>query len=171
MQPSNTIIGTWHEGAIAQVQNLTGTAFTEEDEAHTFRISAEDANGDPASFTGTVTALFLRADETTIAIDGSLDSGAAVITLVADCYHVPGRFTIAIYVTSGGVSTCVYAAVGTVFRTSSDTVLDSGAEIPTLAELQEAYSDCVTATAAAQAIVDNWSIATLAETKSYLGYT
>lgn len=149
MQPINIINGSWKQGVEPKVVNLTGTAFMEEAGAHVFHISAEDASGAAIAFTGTVSALFLRADNTTVAIDGEISEGAAEITLVSDCYHVPGRFSIAVYVSDGTNSACVYAAVGNVYRTSSDVVIDSGATIPTLAQLQAAYQACIEATAQA----------------------
>lgn len=149
MQPMNIIDGSWKQGVAPRVVNLNGTAFMEEAGAHMFRIHAQDENGAAVAFTGTVTALFLRADNTTVALDGSLSDGVAEVTLVSDCYNVPGRFSIAVYVSDGTDSTCVYAAVGNVFRTSSGTVIDSGAEIPSLAQLEAAYDACIAATAAA----------------------
>jgi hypothetical protein len=119
----------------------------EEVQAHTFRVTGEDDTGAALPFTGTVSALFLRADDTYIAIDGAIVNGAAEVTLVADCYHIPGRFSIAVYVSDGTVSTCVYAAVGTVYRTKSDIGLDSGTTIPTLAQLEAAYEACIQAAA------------------------
>ena len=151
MQPINIINGVWRQGVEPKVVNLTGTAFMEEAGAHKFSISAEDATGAATTFSGTVSALFLRADNTTVAIDGSISDGKAEVTLVSDCYHVPGRFCISVYISDGTDSACVYAAVGNVYRTSSDVVLDSGATIPTLAQLQAAYAACVEATAYALA--------------------
>ena len=151
MQPTNTITGVWRQGTEPKVQSLAGTAFMEEAGAHTFHVTGEDATGAAVAFTGDVTAIFLRADDTYIALDGSLSDGAAEVTLVSDCYHVPGRFSIAVYVSDGTVSTCVYAAVGNVYRTTSDAGLDSGASIPTLAQLEAAYRACVQATEDAEA--------------------
>jgi hypothetical protein len=152
MQPINIIDGVWRQGVEPKVTNLTGTAFMEEAGAHKFRVTAQDAQGEETEFTGTVTALFLRSDNTTVALDGTIEGGAATVTLVSDCYHVPGRFSIAVYVSDGTDSACVYAAVGNVYRTSSDTVIDSGATIPTLAQLEAAYAACVQATEDAEAV-------------------
>ena len=179
MQPINIINGSWKQGVEPKVVNLTGTAFMEEAGAHVFHISAEDASGAAIAFTGTVSALFLRADNTTVAIDGEISEGAAEITLVSDCYHVPGRFSIAVYVSDGTDSACVYAAVGNVYRTSSDVVIDSGATIPTLAQLQAAYQACVEATAdaegAAEEAIGNFAPAFAEATAnvagSYVTYT
>ena len=169
MQPINTIDGRWQAGVIPTVTDLRGTAFTEESGAHTFRVTAYDADGDAQTLTGAVTACFLRADDKTIAIDGTITDGVAVVTLDADCYHVAGRFSLAVYVSDGTDTACIYAAVGNVFRATSEVMLDSGTEIPSLAQLQEAYESCVDAPADAQALVDNWSVATVAETTTYLG--
>lgn len=179
MQPINIINGSWKQGVEPKVVNLTGTAFMEEAGAHVFHISAEDASGATIAFTGTVSALFLRADNTTVAIDGEISEGAAEVTLVSDCYHVPGRFSIAVYVSDGTDSACVYAAVGNVYRTSSDVVIDSGATIPTLAQLQAAYQACVEATAdaegAAEEAIGNFAPAFAEATAnvagSYVTYT
>lgn len=150
MQPINIIEGSWKQGVAPKVVNLTGTAFMEEAGAHTFRIRAQTEAGAATAFTGTVSALFLRSDNTTVSLDGVNADGVAEVTLVSDCYHVPGRFSIAVYVSDGVDSTCVYAAVGNVYRTSSDAVIDSGSAIPSLAQLQAAYEACVQATTAAQ---------------------
>ena len=146
MQPTNIIEGVWQEGVEVKVQDLRGMAFTEEAGAHKFVISALDAEGAETTFSGTVSAHFLRADNTTVAIDGAIESGKATVTLVADCYHVAGRYSIAVYISDGTNSACVYAAVGNIFRTTSDVVIDSGATIPTLAQLQAAYAACLSAT-------------------------
>ena len=179
MQPINIIEGSWKQGVEPKVVNLTGTAFMEEAGAHTFQISAENADGTATAFTGTVSALFLRADNTTVAIDGTINQGMAEVTLVADCYHVAGRFSIAIYVSDGTDSTCVYAAVGNVYRTSSGVVIDSGATIPTLAQLQAAYQACVEATAGAEGAAEEaignfapaFAEATANAAGSYVTYT
>jgi hypothetical protein len=121
----------------------------EESGAHIFHVEGANASG-AVAFTGDVSALFLRADDTYVRLDGSIVNGAAEVTLVSDCYHVPGRFSIAIYVSDGETSTCVYAAVGNVYRTSSDVGIDSGDGIPNLVQLTAAYNACVTATEAAQ---------------------
>ena len=157
MQPTNIIEGVWQEGVEVKVQDLRGMAFTEEAGAHKFVISALDADGAETTFSGTVSALFLRADNTTVAIDGAIESGKATVTLVADCYHAAGRYSIAVYISDGTNSACVYAAVGNIFRTTSDVVIDSGATIPTLAQLQAAYADCVEAAEDAQVIFDNFT--------------
>jgi len=126
---------------------MTGTAYMEEALAHTYIITPPEG----VTYTGQVLAHVLRADDTAIAVDGTIDAqGRAVVTLIADCYHVAGRLQVAIYLTasddSGVPSECIYACVTAIYRTVGSVELDSGTTIPTLAQLEAAYQDCVRAT-------------------------
>jgi hypothetical protein len=51
MQPSNIILGVWRQGTEPTVTQLTGTAFVEEVQAHTFRVTGEDDTGAALPFT------------------------------------------------------------------------------------------------------------------------
>jgi len=144
---------------------MTGTAYMEEALAHTYIITPPEG----VTYTGQVLAHVLRADDTAIAVDGTIDAqGRAVVTLIADCYHVAGRLQVAIYLTasddSGVPSECIYACVTAIYRTIGSVELDSGSEIPTLAQLEAAYQACVTATADARAAADNAVIYSAAQT-------
>jgi len=141
-------------------ERLTGAAFVQEDGADTIVIT--DLPFTPA--TGGVMGYVLRADDQTIAIEGETDeSGAAVITLVDDCYHVAGRVTISVYITSGdAVVQCVYCMTGSVYRSQSGSVLDSGTTVPNLSQLTTVYQECLE-------ISQELTAATVAETKTYLG--
>jgi hypothetical protein len=144
---------------------MTGTAYMEEALAHTYIITPPEG----VTYTGKVLAHVLRADDTAIAVDGTIDAqGRAVVTLIADCYHVAGRLQVAIYLTasddSGVPSECIYACVTAIYRTVGSVELDSGSEIPTLAQLEAAYQACVTATADARAAADNAVIYSAAQT-------
>ena len=126
---------------------MTGTAYMEEALAHTYIITPPEG----VTYTGQVLAHVLRADDTAIAVNGTIDAqGRAVVTLIADCYHVAGRLQVAIYLTasddSGVPSECIYACVTAIYRTVGSVELDSGTTIPTLAQLEAAYQDCVRAT-------------------------
>ena len=107
------------------IDRLFGVTFTPESEAHTFRV---EPVGEPYSEAAIVSARFLRADGVTVLITGSLDEGAAVITLPTECYAVPGLFTLTVYITEPTPASvpnqiyCVYAAEGTVRSADSDTV-------------------------------------------------
>lgn len=147
---SNIIERQWvKDSGDVEVEMLRGTAFTEEALAHTFVIKGIDADGAPVPLSGTVLAKFLRADDTTIDISGSVSEGVVSVTLVADCYHVPGRFSIVIYVSDGVKTVAIYAAVGNVYRGTSGKELDSGTTVPSLVQLEAAYQNALSAAASA----------------------
>lgn len=117
-----------------KVDSLTGVAFTTEAEAHQFVVQCEQ-HGEDLTLTGTVSAKFIRADGNTIQLVGSIDDGAAVVTLVQDCYNVQGRFQLAIFNTVGDTKLCIYACVGTVQKTQSGSLIDGGSVIDDVEDL------------------------------------
>lgn len=166
----NVISRVWTRNAEVVVEPLRGCAFTEEDGAHQFRIAGQDQNKTPVALSGTVLGKMIRADNVTIDISGSISSGEAVLTLVDDCYHVPGRFSLVIYLSDGTSSMAVYACVGNIFRGTSGQELDSGTTVPSLAELEAAYQNALAAAQDARdAAAGIPAVAALAETKTYLG--
>jgi hypothetical protein len=104
------------------IEDLKGMTFQAESGGHTFQISGVDDSGNTVALTGSVAGVFLRPDNTDVAISGSVSDGVASVTLPANCYDVPGRFGLTVFITADGQKTAVYAAVGTVSRTSSGTV-------------------------------------------------
>lgn len=145
----NVIERVWVQGTTTKVESLRGTAFTEEDGAHTFRIAGVDASGETVPLSGTVLAKILRADNITIDVSGTITDGVASVTMVGDCYHVPGRFSIVVYLSDGITTIAIYAAVGDIYRATSDTELDSGTTVPSLVQLEAAYQNALSAAAAA----------------------
>ena len=125
----------WVQGAAVVPDDLRGTAFTGENGAHTFRVTGIDANQDPVAITGTITGKFLAANNVTVPLTGSIDNGAAVLTLTEDCYAVPGRFIVSIFATNDDTTLCIYCGVGNVFRTESSIVAYPSASIPDIQEL------------------------------------
>ena len=65
---NNIIERTWRQGELGQVDNLTGTAFSAEEKAHTFRIRREDPEGIALALSGTVSATFMRSDKTDVTV-------------------------------------------------------------------------------------------------------
>lgn len=160
---------TWSQGSPVIVEPLRGTAFTEEDGAHEFRIAGADQEGQAVALSGTVLAKLLRADDVTIDIDGSIDAGEAVVTLVDDCYHVPGRFALTVYLSDGERSVAIYSCVGNIHRATSGQELDSGTTVPSLQQLTGAYENAVAAAAAANAAAARLpEIATMEEFTNYV---
>lgn len=116
---NNIIERTWRRGGMVNIEDLRGMAFQAEELAHTFRIRGADESGEAMALTGTVGAVFLKPDRTDVAITGTISGGVASVTLPAECYDAPGRFGLTVYLTGEGQTTAIYAAIGSVSRTSS----------------------------------------------------
>lgn len=118
----NIIKRTWHQNQMVKIEPLNGFAFQAENGGHTFEISGIDDSGNAVPISGTIAGVFLRPDNTDVALTGSASGGVASVTLKAECYAVPGRFLLTVYATSGSNKGTIYAAMGTVSRTSSGAV-------------------------------------------------
>ena len=124
-----------------------GPLYAGEDDAHKFIISATKYGAD-FSLSGNVSAKFIReADGETIPMTGSTSNGKVTLTLIENCYYQPGRFTLTIYLTGGGVKTVVYACKGNVHRTETASVLDPSGEI------QDDVTDLLDAISTAQGTI------------------
>lgn len=118
----NIIKRTWHQNQMVKIEPLNGFAFQAESGGHTFQISGVDDSGNAVPISGTIAGVFLRPDNTDVALTGSASGGVASVTLKSECYAVPGRFLLTVYATSGSNKGTIYAAMGTVSRTSSGAV-------------------------------------------------
>ena len=119
---NNIIERVWNQGSMVSIEDLTGAAFQAESGGHTFRIRGVDANGNDLALSGTPAGVMLRADGQDVALTCSVSGGVVSATLPANAYVVPGRFGITIFLTSDGQKTAIYAAIGSVAKTSSGTV-------------------------------------------------
>lgn len=119
---NNIIKRVWNQGSMTPIEDLQGSAFTNENGGHTFQISGVDSNGESLALSGTVAASFLRPDQTTVGISGSVSGGVASVTLSEECYGIPGRFGLVVFLTSDGKKTAIYSCVGNVARSSTDAV-------------------------------------------------
>ena len=131
-----TIRRPWDTADVLKIDNLMGQMVLGEHNAHIFVIHGVDADGEAVPITGTISGSFLRADGSTVWIDTcTLVAGEAVVTLPAHCYDIPGRFVLSVYATGANDNICIYCAVGNVFRSQSDTVVDPGTIMPSVADL------------------------------------
>ena len=117
-----TIKRTYNVNRLVQIEALTGMVFQAESGGHLFQISGIDNAGEAVALAGTVSGVFLRPDNTDVALSGSVSGGVVSVPLKAECYAVPGRFGLTLYISAGGNKTAIYAAMGTVSRTSSGQV-------------------------------------------------
>lgn len=130
---NNIIKRKWNQNSMVIIEDLQGMAFQAESGGHTFQISGIDGEGDTVALSGTPAGVMLRADGQDVTLTCSVSGGVVSATLPANAYSVPGRFGLTIFLTSDGQKTAIYAAVGTVGKTSSGTVAPpAGSDVVTL---------------------------------------
>lgn len=100
-------------------------------------------NGEPFPLSGTCTGSAILADGSTVPLTGAIDGNQAYIDLNASCYAVEGQIQIYLKITTGGVTTTLLSAVGTVRLTETETVIDPGEIIPSVSALITAIEDAV----------------------------
>ncbi len=119
---NNIIKRVWNQNRLVNIEDLTGMVFQAEADGHTFEISGVDDEGNAVALSGSVAGVFRRPDNADIALTGSASDGVVSVTLSEDCYAVPGRFGLTIFVTSNSQKVAVYACVGTVAVSSTGNV-------------------------------------------------
>ena len=127
-----------------QVVPLTGNLFSADNGGNKITVEILD-NGSPAEVTGNVTGYVIREDNQTVVIEGSLEENKASIVLPSSAYVVVGKVSIVVKVGTATVGACT----AFVYRTTTDTVIDPGTVVPSLAELLQKIADCEAATAEA----------------------
>ena len=124
-------------GKSVRVDDLGGQLFGGEANAHKFVITqyAAQSSAETIAITGSVSGTLMASTGATVPLTGSLEDGKAVVVLDEDCYKVPGRFVLTIFVTSGDATLCIYCGVGNILRTSTDTVVYPTESLPNLTQL------------------------------------
>ena len=120
-------------------------------QAQTFALEVTREGAD-VTLTGAVCIGYcIRADGTTVLIDGTVVGNIAMVTLPAACYTVQGRCRLSVNLTMDGVIHTLLQVDGYVDPTRTDTVVDPDHKIPSLSELLEQIAAMESATAAANA--------------------
>ena len=128
-------------GAV-QVKVLQGNLFSADNAGNTINVFVTN-NGQPATLGGTISANVIRGDGTTVAVSGAIDGNRAYIILPQACYAIPGVVQIIIKNTESSTTTTIAAVVANVYESTTDTVVDPGNIIPSVAALVEAIEDAV----------------------------
>lgn len=106
----------------------------------------------PVDLSGAVIRGYLiRADGSTVIVDGSVKDRCAVVPLSAACYAVPGRFSLVVKASMGDVIHTILWLEGTVSPCSTGKLADTGAPVLTLDELLAQIAAMEQATSASQA--------------------
>lgn len=108
---------------------------------------------------------FIRADGTTVLIDGTVSGNIALVTLPAACYAVQGRCKLSVTLTMGSAIHTLLQVEGYVDTTRTDAAVDPGSVIPSIDDLLAQIAAMKTATTAAnEAAAEAGKKATLADT-------
>ena len=136
---------------LVQVVKLTGNIFTADNQANRIGVIVTDG-GESVTLTGNVSGYIIRQDDATVVVTGAITGGnKAYIDLPVSAYTVPGQISIVIKVGTTTVGACC----GQVSRSTTDTIVDPGHVIPSIAELLAKIADCEAATTAANAAAAN----------------
>ena len=128
-------------------------------------------NGEAEDVTGEIQGFMMRPGQSNLQIYGSsytgVDGNVAWVSLPQAAYTVEGQFSLAIKLIGGGVTGTMRIIDGMVDNTGSGSTVAPTAEVPSSAEIIAAYEE------AAEVIADfaERGIATVAQTKSFLGIT
>ena len=135
-------------------RDCLGSLFAEGDsQAHVFKVSVL-TDGKAQALSGySVFGYFMRPNETTVIITGSVSGNTVTITLQAACYVYPGNFQLIIRVVSGSTRTAVYWGTGYMVKSTNEEIVDPGTVVPDLTDLlakidacDQATQDAITAT-------------------------
>lgn len=108
------------------VTPLAGNVFSQDKLANKIGVIVTN-NGTAVTLTGTVQGTIIRADETSVVVEGSKSSNRAWIVLPETAYAAVGAIQISIRIIDNGVKTTLGCCTGYVHRTMTGSVIDSGA--------------------------------------------
>lgn len=138
-------IESWFEQDLkkpVKVQTISGNLFSADVKGNLIGVRVVD-NGSPATLGGTVAANVIRPDGGTVAVAGTLSGNEAYVILPDAAYAVPGNETIVIKITDGEVITTLLALVVTVYRSTTDEIVDPGSILPSIETLIETINTAV----------------------------
>lgn len=121
-----------------------------EKSAHSLTIQLREGREPAVIHSPTVKAYFIRSDKSTVFWSGSISGSTVSVTMKESCYVQPGGFSLVIMIGDEDDRTAVFWGVGTVVRSTTDTIVDPSETIPSLEELLAMIGAMETATTAAQ---------------------
>ena len=171
-------IETWYNQDLQQavkVRYIDGNVFSADNAGNIIGVNVFDG-GEPATLSGSVSGLVIRADGSTVAIVGTLSGNQVSVALPQSAYAVPGAISVVVKLTDGETVTTLLAVVGVVYMSTTDTVVDPGTIIPDIttlvAEIEAAvasipadYSDLWTS------LATNYSTSSTYAVGQYVTYT
>lgn len=125
-----------------KVSYLDGNIFSADNDGNIVGVVVYN-NGQPATLTGSVSGNIIRPDGVTVAAIGTLSGNTASIVLPQDAYLVPGVVSIIIKNTVGTQTATLAVLVANVYQSSTDTIVDPGTILPSIADLIAAIDEAV----------------------------
>ena len=132
-----------------------GGLFAQNDKlAHSFSIKVTN-KGVAADLSDlAANGYFIRPDEATVTIPGTISGSDVTVALPAACYEVPGHFSIIIKLYDTDHSTPIYWGDGMITRSETDAIVDPAHVVPDLAALLAQIATIEAAVEAANAAAD-----------------
>lgn len=103
---------------------------------HTVKVNVY-RNGTKITDSASCKAKFLRADGSTVEINGSFSGGVAAVTLPSSCYTVEGAAKLSVSLVSGSTISTVFIMICNVNRYSTTSIVDSNQVVPNIEKLLE----------------------------------
>lgn len=119
---------------IGHVQDIGTLMFTGDNNSHKIGVKLYKGT-EPQTVTGTVVGYVIRGDGGTVAVSGSSSGNEAWIILPEAAFAYQGRISIAIQIVNGQEKTVVLSVSANVKIASTETAVDPGTIIPSVAEL------------------------------------
>ena len=147
--------------------------------AHSMQVTVYNDDGEEDLSGVGVVGSFMKADGNTVSpINGTVSGNVAQVLLPASCYVTPGRFKFTMNLSKNGTTRTALWVEGRVERNVGGTIIDPGTPVgnisTAIANANAAATAANEAATEASALVEelqDFEIATLEESKSYLGIT
>lgn len=131
------VIETWYEQDLnepVKVHYLDGNVFSQDNNGNLVGVRVFDGET-PATLSGSVSASVIRADGATVAVAGVLSNNECYVILPQAAYAVPGVLSVVIKITGGSSITSLCAMVTNVYQSATDSTVDPGTIMPSIASL------------------------------------
>ena len=137
-------------------------AFTTDNEGLVIHVDLYNGT-ETAAVGGSVAGAVICPDGSTVALVGTSSGNTATVAVNSDCVAITGQITVNIQIVTGTIKTTVFTGKYNVLPFETNNPVDPGSRVAL------AIGDLIEDIDEAKTVLDSLSIATVAETQSYLG--